>query len=1129
MACTAMEFPYKNCFLNAHQQVNTLAIIRTYDGYTDGYTDRYTDTLILINMHSHIRWDHVVNIGIAQRCANSHKATLHMINLTQGMLPEDLKWSFTPKQAKVGENVAIVYQVDTDVPPFNLTIYVAGAAVEKLDFTAPPVFGMTVHSMNESGRHELLLKLTWDDQEESFTDYLWVLRPLTETHPQVVAPPVVVAPPGQVNVTLTLSDPIELPTLVMANISWGDLLPTDTINLTQATQPRSKGNFTQNLGHTFEESGEFVGSLVLYNGVSRVNLTFTVMVIPRLVLVNVTVTQDGASAKTYIAGVATVFTVTVGSGDVSTYSLTVANKTVNTSSPVLSYTFPKAGTYDVTVGASGPAGAAPPLHLALDVEKALSLADASLVGLPAVVVAPPGDTALTLRLSASAPDELPTYVSGEVKWGDGESYLVDLVQDTPPGSAGIVTMNLTHIYLRSGSFQVTVSLANNVSEVTLMEMILTKASYFVSCSIALLIYFYYTCKTIRPYVHCHTQHIDSSVVSSRYVSIHRITVSSFLRVIDHITLDSILVNYVNEVDSPPSGLSTDVFIKTDVQVKFTAVVNTGLADSFSLMVDGQTLTNTEASIVYTFSSSGNYTVRMTASGEAGVSPAVETLVVLARPVRRANVLLALPDRVVAPPGDASINVSVVAAGELPTLVSGSITWGDNEPDTPFDLTQDTPQRATGSVSLTFAHVYATSGSYQVTVQMANPVSRVNVTKTLRVLDQLTLDKILTSYANEADMPPWYTSVFKVDAPVNITALEDNGDTASFTLVVDGNDFTSADPSFIYTFTAAGKYNITMTSSGEAGVSSAVVSTVEVAREIKLENIQILLPEKVVWPPAETIASVTVLAPGELPTHVEGVISWGDEQDEDVFELLDDTAPGSIGAVTINMTHNFSHPGDFLITAFMRNPVSQVNVSKEIRILDHLTLQGILVEYQDPSDAPPWPSDTFKTGVPLNFTAVVGTGNAAGFTLYAEDQVLNHDGPSIAYTFADAGEYMVNMTCSGEAGVSPPVTVTVTLARPLVSDHLDLLLPDLVVWPKEEARIEVVVSDASELPTSVAGTVTWGDSESDTDLDLSDVTPPGASGSVSRTLVHNYTQPGEYQVTVTLRNLVSQVSLTKTVM
>lgn len=51
------------------------------------------------------------------------------------------------------------------------------------------------------------------------------------------------------------------------------------------------------------------------------------------------------------------------------------------------------------------------------------------------------------------------------------------------------------------------------------------------------------------------------------------------------------------------------------------------------------------------------------------------------------------------------------------------------------------------------------------------------------------------------MPPWYTSVFKVDAPVNITALEDNGETTSFTLVVDGSTFTSADPSFIYTFTA----------------------------------------------------------------------------------------------------------------------------------------------------------------------------------------------------------------------------------------------------------------------------------------------------------------------------------------
>lgn len=62
------------------------------------------------------------------------------------------------------------------------------------------------------------------------------------------------------------------------------------------------------------------------------------------------------------------------------------------------------------------------------------------------------------------------------------------------------------------------------------------------------------------------------------------------------------MNYVNEMDSPPSGLSTEMFMKTNVQINFTAVVNTGEADSFTLVVDGETLTNTEASIVYTFGS-----------------------------------------------------------------------------------------------------------------------------------------------------------------------------------------------------------------------------------------------------------------------------------------------------------------------------------------------------------------------------------------------------------------------------------------------------------------------------------------------------------------------------------------------
>lgn len=46
----------------------------------------------------------------------------------------------------------------------------------------------------------------------------------------------------------------------------------------------------------------------------------------------------------------------------------------------------------------------------------------------------------------------------------------------------------------------------------------------------------------------------------------------------------------------------------------------------------------------------------------------------------------------------------------------------------------------------------------------------------------------------------------------------------------------------------------------------------------------------------------------------------------------------------------------------------------------------------------------------------------------------------------AGEVTVNATVAGEAGVSPPVSITITLEHPVLPQHLDLLLNNLPVYP-----------------------------------------------------------------------------------
>lgn len=71
---------------------------------------------------------------------------------------------------------------------------------------------------------------------------------------------------------------------------------------------------------------------------------------------------------------------------------------------------------------------------------------------------------------------------------------------------------------------------------------------------------------------------------------------------------------------------------------------------------------------------------------------------------------------------------------------------------------------------------------------------------------------------------------------------------------------------------------------------------------------------------------------------------------------------------------------------------------QVRVVERLSLDYILVEYMWEDDAPPWSSTMFKAGVPLNLTAVLKTGTASSFNLFVEDKELTDSSPSLFYTF-----------------------------------------------------------------------------------------------------------------------------------
>ncbi len=61
-------------------------------------------------------------------------------------------------------------------------------------------------------------------------------------------------------------------------------------------------------------------------------------------------------------------------------------------------------------------------------------------------------------------------------------------------------------------------------------------------------------------------------------------------------------------------------------------------------------------------------------------------------------------------------------------------------------------------------------------------------------------------------------------------------------------------------------------------------------------------------------------------------------------------------------------------------------------------------------------------------------------------------PVLHCVAAQAGEYNVTVTISGEAGTSLPVSRSIQVARPLTLDAVDLTLPALVVWPPGDVTL-----------------------------------------------------------------------------
>ncbi|XP_064091678.1 uncharacterized protein LOC135205258 [Macrobrachium nipponense] len=552
-----------------------------------------------------------------------------------GSLPGDFKWSIALKEIKLGEQTAITYQVDNKVPDFHLTFHVDSTVIEEMQVTETPVFGMTVHKMEKTGRHNVSVHLTWGgDQTANFFDYVWVYRPIANAHVLFAVTSSVVVPPGNISALITITDSTELPTMVVGFISWGDEQMT-TLNLTQGTLPGSSGAASWTEEHTYAESQNFTVTLTLRNPVSLVKLNRTVITTEKLSLYNVTIKDHAGSLapSTLTSGKPVVFELFAESGIARMYILKVGEEVVRSLQRQIPYEFRKPGRYEVTAEISGPAGVSEPYMIEVDVEAALQSREIKLE-MPSMVVFPPGNATAYVEITSDA--QLPTNVQGSISWGDkGPSTYIDLRNDTGPEATGSLRRPLVHTFAGAGLYEVVLYAYNNVSSVNITKMV-SGVGAIVSSKADVTITLTSTgelptrvsgyiawgddvqegevrrdsefdlsdvtapgntgsVSTVLEYSFGRSGVYNMTACLKNNVSV--VFASREIRVIDHITLRAVTVEYSDEADIP--DWQTEVF-KTSVNLNITAIVDTGAVEQFVLSADGDLLTNPGPSFTYAF-------------------------------------------------------------------------------------------------------------------------------------------------------------------------------------------------------------------------------------------------------------------------------------------------------------------------------------------------------------------------------------------------------------------------------------------------------------------------------------------------------------------------------------------------
>ena len=506
--------------------------------------------------------------------------------------------------------------------------------------------------------------------------------------------------------------------------------------------------------------------------------------------------------------------------------------------------------------------------------------------------------------------------------------------------------------------------------------------------------------------------------------------------------------------------------------------------------DGQTRALgavTAATVTHTYGSAGAYTVTVTATDIAGfvVSSSIVVEVVRAPGI---PVTLAVDpaDPVAGQP--VTVTVTVTPPPGAPAVRDVVVEFGDGSADASLGAV---------SGSRTVAHVYASQGSYTVTVTVTDDLSRRSAaSQGVTVAEAPAVQVTLAAAPAEPVAGQAVTITVTVTPPAGAPAVRDvvlnfgdDSEDASLGAV-------SGSRTVSHVYATQGSYIVTATVTDDLGRRSTASQGVTVAEAPAVQVTLAAAPAEPVAGQAVTI-TVTVTPPPGAPAVRDVVVEFGDG-----------SADASLGAVSGSRTvpHVYPTRGSYIVTATVTDDLGRRSTASQgVTVAEAPAVQVTLAA------APAEPVAGQAVTITVTVTPPAGAPAVRDVVLDfgddSEDASLGAVSGSrtVSHVYATRGSYIVTATVTDDLGRRSTASQGVTVAEaPAVQ-------VTLAAAPAEPVAGQAVTITVTVTPPAGAPAVR------DVVLDFGDDSEDASLGAVSgsRTVAHVYDSQGSYIVTATV--------------